>query len=59
MTIDAPDFDPLGMLAVLEGHEVGHILIGGFAATVHGSPLRTGDADICPERSRPNLERLL
>lgn len=58
MTSEAVDFDPLEMLGVLERHDVAYILIGGFAATVHGSPLRTGDADICPERSRPNLERL-
>jgi hypothetical protein len=33
-------------------------LIGGLAATLHGSPLRTGDADICPARDAENLERL-
>jgi hypothetical protein len=30
----------------------------GLAATLHGSPLRTGDADVCPARDADNLERL-
>lgn len=34
------------------------MLIGGLAATLHGSPLRTGDADVCPARDAANLERL-
>lgn len=29
-----------------------------LAATLHGSPLTTVDADICPARDRENLERL-
>src|SRR5207249_6941980 len=29
-----------------------------LAATLHGSPLRTGDADICPAKDAANLERL-
>lgn len=54
----APLFDPLQILAALEEHDVDYVLIGGFAAVVHGSPLRTGDADICPDRKPANLERL-
>ena len=46
------------MLRTLEGHGVRYLLIGGLAATLHGSPLRTGDADICPARDPENLERL-
>jgi hypothetical protein len=34
------------------------VLIGGVAATLHGSPLRTGDTDICPESSADNLGKL-
>src|SRR5206468_10751183 len=30
----------------------------GLAATLHGSPQRSGDADICPARDPQNLERL-
>jgi hypothetical protein len=58
MTTPPPSFEPLRILAVLEGHAVDYVLIGGFAATIHGSPLRTGDADVCPDRSASNLDRL-
>lgn len=34
------------------------MLIGGLAAVLHGSPLPTVDADICPLKDRENLERL-
>ena len=53
-----PRFQPEAMLQTLEAHRVHYILIGGLAATLHGSPLRTGDADICPARDSENLERL-
>jgi hypothetical protein len=46
------------MFRVLERHSVRYLLVGGLAATLHGSPLRTGDADICPAKDRENLERL-
>jgi hypothetical protein len=46
------------MLRTLERHGVRYVLIGGLAATLHGSPLRTGDAHVCPARDRENLERL-
>ena len=51
-------FDPDAMLRVLADHGVQYALIGGLAATLHGSPLRTGDADICPSRRSENLTRL-
>ena len=53
-----PRFQPEEMLRALERHGVRYILIGGLAATLHGSPLRTGDADICPARDPDNLARL-
>jgi len=34
------------------------VLIGGFAAAIHGSPLPTSDIDIVPARDDDNLERL-
>src|SRR5438876_7120097 len=46
------------MLRILADHSVQYVLIGGLAATLHGSPLRTGDADICPSRRGENLTRL-
>jgi hypothetical protein len=46
------------LLATLEAHHVDYIVIGGLAAVLHGSTLSTGDADICPESSADNLNRL-
>jgi hypothetical protein len=37
---------------------VDYVLIGGLAATLHGSSALTNDADICPDPSPENLERL-
>ena len=51
-------FDPLAILRSLNEHEVRYVAIGGLAATLHGSPLTTGDLDICPADDRANLERL-
>ncbi len=51
-------FRPEDQLAALNRHGVLYILIGGLAATLHGSTARTADSDICPERSAGNLERL-
>lgn len=46
------------MLRVLERHRVRYVLIGGIAATLHGSPLPSGDLDICPVLDDANLELL-
>ena len=46
------------MFACLERHGVRFVLIGGLAAVLHGSPLPTLDADICPSRDADNLTRL-
>jgi len=51
-------FLPREILRVLEEHQVRYVLIGGLAATLHGSPHLTQDVDITPERSRENLARL-
>lgn len=34
------------------------MVIGGFAAILHGSPVATNDADICPAGDDDNLRRL-
>lgn len=39
-------------------HAVEFVVIGGFAANLHGSPLPTLDVDITPRRSQENLQRL-
>ena len=41
-------FQPEEMLRTLERHGVRYVLIGGLGSTLHGSPLPTRDADICP-----------
>ena len=51
-------FDPRPICAALTGEGVRFVLIGGFAAAVHGSPLPTSDVDIVPARDGENLERL-
>jgi hypothetical protein len=50
--------DPDALFACLERHGVKYVLIGGLAAVLHGSPLPTVDADICPSREPDNLVRL-
>ncbi len=51
-------FDPRLICSALEEEGVRYVLIGGFAATIHGSPLPTSDVDIVPARDEENLERL-
>jgi hypothetical protein len=51
-------FDPLGGLRALVVRGVRFVLIGGYAAALRGSPMMTGDVDICYTRDPENLERL-
>jgi hypothetical protein len=53
-----PRFDPLGALRTLSEHGVRSVLIGGFAAALRGSPMITGDIDICYARDDENLQAL-
>ena len=53
-----PRFDPEAILRTLIQKEVEFVLIGGVAATLHGSNLRTGDVDVCPRRGKRNLRQL-
>ncbi|MGH2730785.1 MAG: hypothetical protein ACRDJI_09300, partial [Actinomycetota bacterium] len=46
------------VLRALVDHRVRFVVIGALAGTLHGSPLRTDDVDVCPDPSRANLERL-
>jgi hypothetical protein len=46
------------IFACLDRHGVRYVLIGGLAAVLHGSPLQTFDADICPDREAGNLTKL-
>jgi hypothetical protein len=53
-----PEFAPERILAVLREHGVRFVLVGGFAAVIHGSPYVTVDVDVVPERTDENTERL-
>lgn len=53
-----PELAPERILAVLADHGVRFVLVGGFAAVIHGSPYVTTDVDVVPERSQENLRRL-
>jgi hypothetical protein len=46
------------ILRTLEEHDVEYVLIGAFAATIHGSGLRTDDVDVCPRNTWSNLTKL-
>lgn len=51
------DFERI--LNALRSGEVAFVIIGGVAATVHGSARLTSDIDIVYQRSRQNIERLV
>jgi len=56
--VTAPSFRPEELFRILEKHRVDYVLIGGLAAVLRGSPLRTSDMDVCPKQSADNLNRL-
>lgn len=56
--MSTPPFDPLALLRTIGEHGVGFVLIGGFGAAIRGSPVITGDVDVCYARDDDNLERL-
>ncbi|TMD63941.1 MAG: hypothetical protein E6I84_14685 [Chloroflexi bacterium] len=51
-------FEPVALLKALVRSGVDFIVVGGMAATMHGSPVATTDVDIVPRRERANLQRL-
>lgn len=53
-----PPFDPLTALRILVDRGVRFVLIGGYAGALRGSPVITGDIDICYARDDENLELL-
>ena len=46
------------LLETLTTHHVNYIIIGGFAATAHGSAFLTVDLDVVYERTPTNVRRL-
>src|SRR5215213_7762963 len=53
-----PSFGPERILGACEEHGVRYVLIGGFAAVIHGSPYVTTDVDLVPAEDAENLQRL-
>lgn len=51
-------FDPRPICSALNDEGVRYVIVGGFAATIHGSPLPTADIDLVPDRAQDNLDRL-
>lgn len=51
-------FDPYALLAALERHRVGYIVIGGLGRVLHGSDEITDGVDICPSMHPESLRRL-
>lgn len=52
------ELDAEAILAVLVEHQVEFVVIGGYAAVLHGLPRATEDIDVTPSTARENLERL-
>jgi hypothetical protein len=50
--------DAVALLEVLERHRVAYVVVGGYAAELHGSVRRTVDLDVVPRTTLDNLERL-
>lgn len=55
---DEHEFRPTDILLALVDGGVRFVLIGGLAAAMRGSPVITGDIDICYAREPEDLERL-
>lgn len=51
-------FDPRSICRALNDEGVSFVVVGGFAAVLHGSPLPTSDIDVVPRRDPANLDRL-
>lgn len=55
---DVPPLDRSALLDALNRHGVRFVLVGGLAAQAYGASRATQDADICPEWTTENLDRL-
>lgn len=55
---EKPSFEPEPMLEILNRHRVSYIVVGGYAANLHGARRPTNDLDVTPETSLENLSRL-
>jgi hypothetical protein len=51
-------FQPTAIIRALANNRVDYVVIGGLAGILHGAPVNTNDADICPDPDPENLDRL-
>ena len=58
MPADPPPLDAPTILTVLDTYHVEYVVVGGYAAQLHGSSRVTTDIDLTPERSAANLDHL-
>jgi hypothetical protein len=56
--VSARPFDPYAILAALERHRVGYVLIGAFARVIQGTDELTDGLDLTPSLRAENLRRL-
>lgn len=55
---EAPPLQAERLFRALDEHRVSYIVVGGFAAVVHGAGRVTFDIDVVPEWDPANLDRL-
>ncbi len=55
---EPPELRTGELLGALERHRVRFLIIGGFAAQLHGATRQTKDLDLCPQWSQDNFDRL-
>jgi hypothetical protein len=58
MTAAWADFRPRALLQLLASRGVDHVVVGGYAAVLHGSPRITQDLDISYATDQANLDAL-
>ncbi len=54
-----PAFNPRALLAALDHHLVEYVVVGGYAANVHGAVRPTKDIDVAPATTTENLTQLV
>ncbi|GAA4744522.1 hypothetical protein GCM10023328_28050 [Modestobacter marinus] len=57
-TESGTEFDPRPILDALERHRVDYVMVGGYAARMHGARRPTSDIDVAPKITRENLDRV-
>ena len=53
-----PALDAESILGILNDHHVAYVVVGGYAAELHGSARPTVDVDVVPATDADNLSRL-